>query len=218
MSFAEAARLAGRITGAAGLAAALAALAACDRVGSPFEALGGRVPPPDEFQVIQYAPPVVPESYTLPEPQPGAPSPRAPNPDREAVAALLGPEAAQAAAAEPSPGERVLLGSADAASTSGEIRVQLERDQRRAAADEEYEPPTIWQLLGFASDEEEIDETQVIDPVTEAERLQAQGVPAPVDPEAAARAAEEAEPEEEVEPIDRRPTNRIGPPPEPAFQ
>ena len=229
MRFARAARLAGWIRGGrarlgvpAGLAAVLALMAGCDRVGNPFEAFGTGVPPPDEFQVIQYEPLVVPETYSLPEPTPGAPSPRAPRPQQEAVAALLGPGAAQAQAAGPSPGEERLLASADAASASGDIRVQLEQD-RQAEPEGPYEPPTVWELLGFGSGEEEIDETQVIDPETEAERLQAQGIATPVDPDAAERAAREAaEAAEEAarpapEPIDRRPTNRIGPEPEPAF-
>ena len=216
------ARTGGRAAVSAGLAAALALVAGCDRVGNPFEAFGAGVPPPDEFQVIQYEPLVVPETYSLPEPTPGAPSPRAPNPQQEAVAALLGPGAVQTAAAGPSAGEQRLLASADAAGASGDIRVQLEQD-RRARPDEPYEPPTIWELLGFGSDEEEIDETQVIDPDVEAERLQAQGIATPVDPDAAERAARAAAEEAEEaarpapEPIDRRPINRIGPEPEPAF-
>jgi hypothetical protein len=206
----------------ASLAVALVLTAGCDRVGNPFEALGGSVPPPDEFQVMQYEPPVIPEAYSLPEPTPGAPSPRAPNPEQQAVAALYGPGAARAAAADPSAGEQRLLASADAASASEDIRVQLEQD-RQARPDEPYEPPTLWELLGFGSDEEEIDETQIIDPDTEAARLQAQGVPTPVDPTAAERAAREAAEEAEEaaapppESLDRRPANRVGPPIEPAF-
>lgn len=234
MGFGRSARRLGRLRGrasgrateraicSAGLAAALVLVAGCDRVGNPFEALGGGVPPPDEFQVIQYEPPVVPETYNLPEPQPGVPSPRAPQPEQEAIAALYGPGAARAAAADPSSGERELLASADAASASSDIRVQLEED-RQARPDEPYEPPTLWELLGFGSDDEEVDETQIIDPETEAARLQAQGIATPVDPQAAERAAREAAEEAEAaaeppfEPLDRRPTNRVGPPVEPAF-
>ena len=200
---------------ATALAAGAVLLSGCDRIGSPLEALGGRVPQPDEFQVIQYEPPVVPETYSLPEPQPGAPSPRAPKPEQEAIAALYGPGATRAAAAEPTPGEQELLASAGAAAASEEIRVQLEQD-RQARPDEPYEPPTIWELLGFGGDEEEIDETQVIDPDTEAARLQAQGIPTPVDPEAEERAAREAAEEAEAaepepRPVDRRQDERLGP-------
>jgi hypothetical protein len=208
---------AARRTGAAGLAALPLVLAGCGQVGNPLEAFGASIPPPDEFQVIAYEPPVVPGEYTLPEPTPGAPSPRAPEPGRAAVEALLGPGATTAAAAEPSAGEQALLGAADAASASSAIRVQLEEDKRQAAASEPYEPPTIWELFGFGGDGERIDETQLIDPVTEGERLQSAGVAAPVDPAAAARAPESEEPRPAPEPIDRRPTNRIGPPPTPAY-
>ena len=219
MSFGGAARLAGRMAGPGGLVALMLALGGCDRVGDPLQALGAGIPAPDEFQVMQYEPPVVPDAYDLPEPQPGAPSPRAPNPQRDAVAAILGPGAVGASTAGPSAGEQVLLSSADAASTSGDIRVQLEQDRARAEAAEEYEPPTLWQLFGFASDEEELDESQLIDPVAEAERLQGEGLATPVDPEAEARAA--AAEEEESRPrrmiTGRLPNNKIGPGTEPAF-
>ena len=212
----------GRASLSAGLVAALALVAGCDRVGNPLEVFGGGVPPPDEFQVIEYEPLVVPETYSLPEPTPGAPSPRAPNPQQEAVTALLGPGAARATAAGPSAGEQRLLASADAATASGDIRVQLEQD-RQAQSEGPYEPPTLWELLGFGGDEDDIDETQVIDPDTEAERLQAQGIATPVDPDSAERAARLAAEEAEEalrpppEPLDRRPNNRIGPAPQPAF-
>lgn len=229
MRCAGVARLAGRstvrISGAAGLLAAMGLLAACDRVGDPFEALGGSVPQPDEFQVIEYEPLVVPETYSLPEPRPGMPSPRAPQPQQQAARALLGPGAVPAVtetAAAPTPGEQELLASADASSASSDIRVQLQQD-RQARPDGPYEPPTLWELLGFDGGEEEIDETQVIDPEVEAARLQAQGVATPIDPDAAERAARAAAEEAEeaarpaAEPIDRRPTNRVGPEIQPAF-
>lgn len=217
MSFGKTGRRACRAAGAAGAGALMLGLGGCGQFGDPLDALGASIPSPDEFQVMRYEPLVVPGSYTLPEPRPGAASPRAPRPNQAAIAALLGPEAAQAAAAEPSPGEQALLSSAAATTAAPDIRVQLEQDKRQAAASKAYEPPTIWELLGFGGDGEQLDEAELIDPLSEAERLQAEGILTPVDPEAAARAPEE-EPEEEFEPIDRRPTNRLGPPPEPAFQ
>lgn len=230
MDFGGTARGAGRMTRRSirrgthlvGAAALAGGLAGCGQFGDPLEALGARIPQPDEFQVMQYEPPVIPASWSLPEPRPGAPSPRAPNPDRDAVAALLGPQAAaRLAAAEPSEGEELLLNAADAASTSGDIRVQLEEDKRQAEASQPYQPPLLWDLLGLTSPEsrERIDETQVIDPDVESERLLGEGVPSPVDPEAAARARAEAEREDRPPPpvVDRLPNNRITPPPEPAF-
>lgn len=218
MSFGKTGRRACRAAAAVGAGALMLGLGGCGQFGDPLDALGASIPPPDEFQVMRYEPLVVPGSYTLPEPQPGAASPRAPRPNEAAIAALLGPEAAQAAAAEPSPGEQALLSSAAATTAAPEIRVQLEEDKRQAAASKAYEPPTIWELFGFGGDGES-DEAELIDPLTEAERLQAEGILTPVDPEAAARAPEEeTAPEETPEPIDRRPTNRLGPPPEPAFE
>ncbi|HUF87980.1 MAG TPA: DUF3035 domain-containing protein [Thermohalobaculum sp.] len=217
MSLARAARMAGRMTGRLAL---LLGLAACGQFGDPLEAIGARVPPPDEFQVMTHEPPVIPQTYSLPEPRLGAPSPRAPDSERAAIAALLGPEAAaRAAASSPSPGEQVLLSSANAASASSDIRVQLEEEKRQAEADKPYEPPLLWDLLGLTrkNGEAAVDETEVIDPAVESERLQAQGVATPVDPDAAARAEEENKPRPEPEPIDRLPRNRIGPPPQPAF-
>lgn len=207
---------AARVTAAAGLAAVPLALAGCAQMGNPLEALGASIPPPDEFQVIAYEPPVVPSEYTLPEPTLGAPSPRAPEPRRAAVEALLGPGAASVAPG-PSSGEQALLAAADAAAASSAIRVQLEEDKRQAEAGKPYEPPTIWELFGFGGSGEKLDKTQLIDPVTEAERLRSAGIAAPVDPEAAARAPESDKPKPAPEPIDRRPTNRIGPPPTPAY-
>lgn len=226
MRFGRAARIAGWMARAGARASAVtlvASLAACGQ-GGLGGALGMRLPPPDEFQVIEYEPPVIPESYSLPEPRPGTRSPRAPNAERAAVTALLGPEAAaRAAASGPSRGEQVLLSAAGAASASSDIRVQLEED-KQAEDSGEYEPPLLWDLLGVSgsSDGERIDESQVLDPQVESERLQQAGVATAVDPEAAARARAEAEREarrEETEPlvIDRIPTNRIGPEPEPAF-
>ena len=68
-------RRAARIAGPAGLTAMLLALSACGAIGNPLEALGARIPPPDEFQVIVRKPLVMPASATLPEPRPGVPSP-----------------------------------------------------------------------------------------------------------------------------------------------
>lgn len=219
-------RVYGRVARIAGVAGAIALLGACDRLGNPLEALGAPIPPPDEFQVTHNEPLVVPKTYSLPEPTPGAPSPRAPRPEQEAMAALLGTDATAetvvGTAAEPSPGEQRLLAAANAASASGDIRMQLQEDKRRAAESKPYEPPTVAELLGLGGDEKKIDETQVIDPEAEAERLRAEGIPVPVDPEAAARAraqadAEQAEPFPDWGPTDRVPNNRIGPPTEPAY-
>ena len=197
-------RSAVRRIGAMGLAVALAAPAGCDRIGNPLEVIGGGVPEPDEFQVMARKPLSMPESYTLPEPTLGAPSPLDPDPRRQALEALIGASGkpVTGAAATPSTGEQVLLSSANASQASREIRVQLEEERTSREENQPYEPPTVLDLLGFGgSDEEGVDETQLVDPVAEAKRLQRDGVVTPVDPDAAA----------EVEPGPRGPTEPITP-------
>ncbi|HUF57624.1 MAG TPA: DUF3035 domain-containing protein, partial [Thermohalobaculum sp.] len=70
--------------------AAGALTAGCDRIGSPLQALGQGIPPPDEFAVIKRRPLQMPPGLGLPEPRPGAPSPLDPQPRAEAALALLG--------------------------------------------------------------------------------------------------------------------------------
>ena len=79
-----------RIVGPVGLTAMLLALSACGTIGSPLEALGARIPPPDEFRVIARKPLEMPATATLPVPRPGAPSPLDPDPHRDSLQALMG--------------------------------------------------------------------------------------------------------------------------------
>jgi len=177
-----------------GLAAALLALAACGGSRSPLAGIIGDIPPPDEFQVIARRPLEMPPSASLPEPQPGAPSRLDPNPQRDAVNALLGASGRTVVATQPSAGEQVLLTSANAAAASGEIRVQLEEEKTQAEANKPYVPPSLGQLFGGGAGEK-VDEAEVLDPVAEAQRLQREGVRAPSDPSAEAASGDEAEPE-----------------------
>ncbi len=164
--------------------AAAVALSGCERVGNPLEALGAKIPPPDEFQVIASKPLQMPPSAALPEPTPGAKSPLAPDPSRDARMALLGSDTSVAGAeTAPSAGEQVLLSSANAASASSDIRVQLEEDRRREQAGKEYEPPTLVELLS-SKESPKVDDKDALDPQVEAERLQREGVATPVDPNA----------------------------------
>ena len=181
-----------RIAGPAGLTAMLLALAACGAIGNPMEALGARIPPPDEFQVIARKPLMMPATASLPEPRPGAPSPLDPDPHRDAQQALLGTRAGSVVSAvAPSPGEQVLLTSANAAAASSNIRVQLEEDKITIEENKPYEPPSVGELL-FGTDSKKLDESQLLDPVAESQRLQRQGNVAPVDPNARAEVEEEA--------------------------
>ncbi|MHA1528651.1 MAG: DUF3035 domain-containing protein [Alphaproteobacteria bacterium] len=196
-----------RLAGPAGLTAMLLAVPACDTIGSPLEMLGAAIPPPDEFQVIAHKPLVIPATVALPEPRPGAPSPLDPDPHRDAQRALFGTsDSSVVGAIEPSAGEKVLLSSANAAATSGEITVQLEQDRTREAAAKPYEPPSLVELLGWGGGEEKLDEAELLDPVAESQRLQREGYLTPVDPNAAADAGEAKAPH--IDEILEYPTNR----------
>jgi hypothetical protein len=200
-----------RIAGPVGLTAMLLALPACGTVGNPLDAMGAKIPPPDEFQVIAHKPLMMPASASLPEPRPGAPSPLDPDPHRDAMQALFGTGGSPVVSAiEPSASERVLLSSANASASSSEIRVQIEEERIQEEAAKPYEPPSVGELLGL-SGSENLDESELLDPVAESQRLQREGYLTPFDPDAAA----EVEKEEQVPALDTleyspgRPENRI---------
>jgi len=181
-----------RIAGPVGLTAMLLALSACDTMGDPLDAMGARIPPPDEFQVIVHKPLAMPAAATLPEPRPGAPSPLDPDPHRDALQALFGTSGSPVVSAiEPGAGEQVLLSSANAAAVSSDIRVQLEEDRIQEEAAKPYEPPSLGELLSGRKGEK-LDESELLDPVAESQRLQREGYVTPVDPNAAAEVEEEA--------------------------
>ena len=207
----------GRRVGQAAAALALLALLGCDRIGNPFVVLGSKPPAPDEFQVLARKPLRMPASAALPEPRPGAPSPLDPDPNRDAIVALLGTNAAPRATGV-SGGEQALLSAADVAASNPEIRQTL-AEERDGGRNEPYEPPSIFELLGTY----EAPPEDVIDPGEEARRLQREGVAAaPIDP--ADRPVVEAEEQvEEPSPYpavanDRRPNNRPLSTVEPAFE
>ncbi|MEM9145204.1 MAG: DUF3035 domain-containing protein [Pseudomonadota bacterium] len=171
---------------------ALAALVACDTIGNPIDAMTSKRPSPDEFQVIARKelrrPPGL-GSSTLPEPNPGAPSPLDPDPRGDAVAALTGQRVAASAprASAVSRGEEALLAAADAQAANPEIRDQIIAENAEIAENKPYEPPTIFELLSGGPD---YDPEDVVDPVAESRRLQESGVATPVDANALARQAE----------------------------
>ncbi len=182
---------AARGTAWAGMAVLLLATASCGNVRHPFQGVVGAIPSPDEFQVISREPLQMPDSSELPEPRPGAPSPLDPDPQRDAVQALLGAAGAPVeTATAPSVGEQVLLSSANAAAVSNDIRVQLEEDKIASDAKKPYTPRSLGDLLG-GGDKEKIDEAEVLDPIAESQRLQREGVHTPSDPQAKAEASEQ---------------------------
>jgi len=169
-----------RLASLAGAGVLVGALGGCETIGNPVEALTGKRPAPDEFQVLARAPLNMPPSLNLPTPRPGEPSPLEPNPQAAALAALgRGPELSPGPASR---GETALLDAANVSAASPDIRVQLQQDQL-ASADEEYRPPTIPELFGAGPDLE-IPPEEVLDPVSESQRLQTVGVRAPNDPDA----------------------------------
>lgn len=187
-----------RIAGPAGMAAMMLALQACDTFGSPLEVIGAKIPPPDEFQVIARAPLMMPATTNLPEPRPGAASPLDPDPHRDALRALLGTSGSPVVSTiAPSVGEQVLLNSANAATSSSDIRVQLEEEKIAEKANKPYEAPSIGDLLGGGKDEK-LDESTLLDPVAESQRLQRLGNVTPVDPNASAEVDEKLPESEEV--------------------
>lgn len=156
---------------------ALAGVTACG--SSSREAIGLRVPPPDEFLVVSRKPLTLPADMTaLPTPRPGAPSRVDPDPVAEAQAALTGVAPSAVASAAPTAGERALLGAAGAAGADPAIRETLVAEapvpERRFGLDSFLGFP-IDQTLGAADAER-------LSPTEEAERLRAQGVVAPIPP------------------------------------
>ncbi|MFZ5671187.1 MAG: DUF3035 domain-containing protein [Pseudomonadota bacterium] len=91
-------------------AVALIAAAGLGGCQSTSKALGIAKVTPDEFRVVTKAPLVVPPDYALRPPAPGEPRPQELQPESAARAALAG----QAAAAQRSDGERLLVARAGA--------------------------------------------------------------------------------------------------------
>lgn len=167
-----------RLGHAAMAALAMLALAGCGRMGNPLETLVSKPAAPDEFQVITRKPLQMPMAVTLPEPRPGARSPLDPDPNRDAVVALMGTDTRMSAAGT-SAGEQALLSAANAAASDPEIRATLAED-RSSGRNEPYEPPLIWELFGARS---EAPPKDAIDAAAEARRLQTEGIAAaPIDP------------------------------------
>ncbi len=157
---------------------ATAALAACDRIGSPLEALSGGAPPPDEFRVTTRKPLNMPNNTNLPEPRLGERSPLELDPYGDARTALTGtPNDASGAG---SSGESALVAAATASSTRGESGTALEASEAELTRNKPYDAPTVLELLNLDGEKAE----NVLDPNAESRRLRTTGVaPAPVDPD-----------------------------------
>lgn len=200
-------------------AAVLLALPGCDSIGNPFVVLGSKPPAPDEFQVLARKPLRMPPSAALPEPRPGEPSPLEPDPNRDAVVALLGTDVGPPPPSGPgrSQGEAALLSAADASASNTEIRQTLALESQEGYSNEPYEPPSIFELFGVY----EAPPEDVIDAAAESRRLQSEGVAAaPIDPADRPVLEEEVVEEPSQYPevgVDRRQNNRPLSTVEPAY-
>jgi hypothetical protein len=156
---------------------ALLGVAGC--AGSSREAIGLRVPPPDEFLVVSRKPLTLPADMTaLPPPRPGAPSRVDPDPVAQAQAALTGVAPTAVASAAPTAGEQALLGAAGAAAPDPAIRQTLVAEapvpERRFGLDS---------FLGFPIDQTMgAGDAERLSPTEEAARLREEGVVAPIPP------------------------------------
>ena len=179
------------------LVAPVLALTACGS-NNPFKAITERPPAPDEFSVLARKPLQMPNSIALPEPRLGEQSALEPNPNRDAIVALLGTSAANRTQAA-SAGEQSLLNAANAAAEQTQIRQILEEETLAEVENKPYEAPSLFDL--FSDDDDKLDPGELINPAAESRRLQTQGVAAaPIDPAALPPESETAAtaPEEEI--------------------
>lgn len=159
---------------------ALLCVTACGAIGNPLAVLTEKPPVPDEFSVLSRKPLQMPSSVALPEPRLGERSALEPDPNTDAIVALLGSSAVSRVQTA-SAGEGALLTAANAAAEQTEIRRILESETRAAEEDKPYEAPSLFDLFG--DDGEKQNSEDLINPASEARRLQSEGVAAaPIDP------------------------------------
>ena len=186
-----------RITRAALMLAAAMTLASCDTLGNPLDVINGKRSSPDEFAVLARKPLQMPRTTSLPEPRLGERSALEPNPEADAVAALMGGPVSQPNVPA-SAGEEALLSAANASQEQSEIRNVLSLEEQSGESSGEYTPPSVFEL--FSDDGPSVPKEELIDPTAESQRLQVEGVaPTPVNPR--------AEPEETGSPVRAAPDN-----------
>ncbi len=158
------------------------ALIGCERMGNPLEALGGRLPPPDEFRVVTRKPLNMPASLSLslPEPRPGARSPLEHDPPADAASALMaGRTLPGSTGAGAGAGEKALLAAANANAGNAEISARLDAAEKAATAGKPYEAPTLLEYLNLDGQRAE----DILDADAESRRILRDGVAAaPVNP------------------------------------
>lgn len=174
--------VASRFAGIALMLGAAMTVASCDTIGNPLEAVGGKRSSPDEFAVLARKPLKMPRSANLPEPRLGEVSALEPDPNADAIAALMGGPVDQTQVPQ-SAGESALLSAANASQDQSEVRTVLSLEEQSGQAAGRYEPPSVFDI--FSDDGEKVPEGELIDPAAESQRLQVEGVaPTPVDPRA----------------------------------
>ena len=162
---------------------AVASLAGCGDT-TVQEQLGLRRDAPDEFQVVRRAPLAIPNSLTdLPPPRPGAPPIGRANSSEEARRVLLGSAGAAPAVAaatadqpvsEPTPGQVALLTDAGGTPADPDIRQELANDQQDSQS---ISTRTFLYIAFWQKPKPEDQPGVVLDPATEAKRLQEAGIP-----------------------------------------
>jgi hypothetical protein len=125
---------------------------------------------PDEFQVVERAPLVVPPQYNLRPPEPGAPRPQEGTTSERAERALTG---RAPAAAETTPGAEALLTQAGASDADPDIRRTLADETRGLAGLDE---DRFWFILDFQRRAYARADDTALDPRAEARRLADAGV------------------------------------------
>ena len=177
-----------RITRAALMLAAAMTVASCDSFGNPLEAMSGKRSSPDEFAVLARKPLQMPRTTSLPAPRLGERSALEPNPEADAVTALMGGPVSQPNGPA-SAGETALLSAANASQEQSEIRNVLSLEEQSGESSGAYTPPSVFEL--FTDDGPTVPQGELIDPTAESQRLQVEGVaPTPVDPRADPEATE----------------------------
>lgn len=155
---------------AALLIGGLAGLAGCS--GTVQENLGIGKRQPDEFQVVRRAPLVLPPDFNLRPPEPGAPGPATQDTSSQAQAILTGQPtstpAAQPVETRQSQGEQALVAQADVKAVPNIRELLVQEDAELVDLDS----GRFLFILNFQR-EAMRPRPNVLDPVAEAQRLQA---------------------------------------------
>jgi hypothetical protein len=145
-------------------------LAACGGGTTVGDALGMGRSTPDEFQVVQRAPLVVPPEFGLRPPEPGAPRPQEGTPSARAQTALLGEPVPEA---DSTPGQAALLASVGATRADPDIRTVLAEESTGMAG---LDTDRFWFILDFQRRAYARGQANPLDAEAEAARLRETGV------------------------------------------